>query len=64
MDKHIKLYNKIGTDGWNVCINKMRERRDSLVGKSSASQAEDLGANPGGSLTWVTQCMNKRGRDY
>ncbi len=38
--------------------------RDSSVGKLSASQAGDPGSNLGGGLTWVTQCMNERGRDY
>ncbi len=37
---------------------------DSSVGKSSASQTGDPGSNHGGGLTWVTQCMNERGRDY
>ncbi len=38
--------------------------RDSSVGKLSASQSGTPGSNPGGGLTWVTQCMNERGRDY
>ncbi len=38
--------------------------RDSSVGKSSPSQAGDLGSNHDGGLTRVTQCMNERGRDY
>ncbi len=38
--------------------------RDSSVGKSSASHAGDLGSNPSGGLTQVTQCMNERERDY
>ncbi len=38
--------------------------RDSSVGKSSASHAGDLVSNSGGGLTWVTQCMYERGRDY
>ncbi len=37
--------------------------RDSSI-KLSTSQAGDPGSNPGGELTWVTQCMNERGRDY
>ncbi len=38
--------------------------RDSSVGKLSASQSGDVGLNTGGGLTRVTQCMNKRGRDF
>ncbi len=37
--------------------------RDSSVGKSSASQAEDPGSNPGEGFTQVNQCMNEKGRD-
>ncbi len=37
--------------------------RDSSVGKSSTYQSRDLGLNPGGGLTRVTQCMNERRRD-
>ncbi len=40
------------------------EGRDSSVGKSFTSQAGDPGSNPGGDLTWVTQCMDERGREY
>ncbi len=36
---------------------------DKSVGKSSASQSGEPGSNPGGGLTWVTQCMNEKGRD-
>ncbi len=32
----------------------------SSVGKLSASQA---GSNPGGGLTWFTQCMNEKGEE-
>ncbi len=39
-------------------------RRNSSVGKSSASQSGDSGSNPGGGLTQVIQCMNERRRDY
>ncbi len=33
---------------------------DSSVGKSSTSQAGDLGLNPSGGLIRVTKCMNER----
>ncbi len=42
----------------------MLGEKDSSVGKSSASQPEDLGSNTGVGLTRVTKFMNERGRDY
>ncbi len=48
---------------WKISKTHKSAGRDSSVGKLFAFQAEELGSNPGGGLTWVTQYMNERGRD-